>query len=64
MLVKDMMATDLVCVAPNRSVADASGIMAEHRIRHLPVVDEEGQLLGPDHTRERWQKPCPVWARV
>jgi acetoin utilization protein AcuB len=46
MLVKDMMATDLVCVTPNRSVADASGIMTQRRIRHLPVVDEEGQLLG------------------
>jgi acetoin utilization protein AcuB len=46
MLVKDLMATDLVYVAPNRSVADASEIMAEHRIRHLPVVDEEGRLLG------------------
>jgi acetoin utilization protein AcuB len=46
MLVKDLMATKLVCVAPNRSVADASDMMAEHRIRHLPVVDEQGQLVG------------------
>lgn len=46
MLVKDLMATKLVCVAPNRSVADASEMMTAHKIRHLPVVDDQGQLVG------------------
>jgi acetoin utilization protein AcuB len=46
MLVKDMMATKLVCVAPNRSVADAGEIMTANKIRHLPVVDDQGQLVG------------------
>jgi acetoin utilization protein AcuB len=46
MLVKDLMTTKLVCVAPNRSVADASDVMAEHKIRHLPIVGDDGQLLG------------------
>jgi acetoin utilization protein AcuB len=46
MLVKDLMATKLVCVTANRSVADASELMAEHKIRHLPVVNEQGQLVG------------------
>jgi acetoin utilization protein AcuB len=46
MLVKDLMATKLICVAPNRSVADAGDMMAEHKIRHLPVVDDQGNLVG------------------
>jgi acetoin utilization protein AcuB len=46
MLVKNMMATNLVCIAPSRSVAEAGEIMTEHKIRHLPVVDEQGALMG------------------
>jgi acetoin utilization protein AcuB len=46
MLVKDLMTTKLVCIAPNRSVADASDIMVEHKIRHLPVVNDQGEPVG------------------
>lgn len=36
----------LVTVAPMTTIADAAGLMLQHRISGLPVVDEKGQLLG------------------
>jgi CBS domain-containing protein len=36
----------LVCVAPDAAVTDAVGLMQRHRLRRLPVVDENGCLVG------------------
>lgn len=36
----------LVTVTPRTTIADAAGLMLQHRISGLPVVDEKGQLLG------------------
>ncbi len=41
----DRMTRDLVTVAPKTDVAGAADLMAEHGIRHLPVV-ERGRLSG------------------
>ncbi len=43
--VADIMTSELVTVVPTQSVNDCMQIMTEHRIRHLPVVDE-GRLVG------------------
>ncbi len=43
--VADIMTSELVTVVPSQSVNDCMQIMTEHRIRHLPVVDE-GRLVG------------------
>jgi len=45
-LVKDLMAANPIHVGPDRSVADALQLMGKHGIRHLPVLDEAGKLLG------------------
>jgi acetoin utilization protein AcuB len=45
MKVKKRMAKKLVTIGRHTSVSDASTLMKEHSIRHLPVV-EEGQLVG------------------
>lgn len=45
MLVSDRMKTALVLVRPSDSVRTAWGLLREHQIRHLPVV-ENGKLVG------------------
>lgn len=43
--VRDVMTTEVVTVAPERTVADCMALMTERRIRHLPVLEGEA-LLG------------------
>lgn len=44
--VADMMTADPVTVSPQDSVRDAARIIAEQHHNRLPVVDEQGRLLG------------------
>jgi acetoin utilization protein AcuB len=46
MKVKDVMARKPVSVAPDALVGAALEVMRARRIRHLPVVDEAGLLVG------------------
>ncbi|GAB4259763.1 MAG: CBS and ACT domain-containing protein [Deferrisomatales bacterium] len=46
MLVKHLMTPNPVGISPEQSVADAAALMTERGIRHLPVVDENGVLVG------------------
>ncbi len=43
--VRDIMTPDVVTAAPGDLVADCMRRMSQHRIRHLPVL-EEGKLTG------------------
>ena len=43
--VADTMTSDVVTAAPHDSVEDIMGLMTDHRIRHLPVL-EHGELVG------------------
>ncbi|HEY7139695.1 MAG TPA: CBS and ACT domain-containing protein [Methylomirabilota bacterium] len=45
LLVRDVMATDLVTVRPHETARHAYRLMRDHRFRHLPVV-EDGRLVG------------------
>ena len=45
-LVRDIMAYPVLCVDTTLTVDKALGIMTERRIRHLPVLDNAGQLTG------------------
>ncbi|MGE0709384.1 MAG: CBS domain-containing protein [Planctomycetota bacterium] len=40
------MSTSLYTIAPGKKVEEAIEIMGENRIRHLPVVDSKGKLVG------------------
>ena len=42
----DIMSKDVVTVGPTSAVGEAVRLLAELRIRHLPVVDAGGQLVG------------------
>ncbi len=44
--VGDAMTSDVVVVTPDTTIEDASSIMQSRRVRHLPVCDAEGRLLG------------------
>ncbi len=44
--VEDILSEDLKTVSPDDDVQDAARIMAEVQVRRLPVVDEDGKLVG------------------
>lgn len=44
--VKDIMSTDLVTAKLEEPLADVIKKMLDHRIERLPVVDDQGNLLG------------------
>jgi len=50
--VTDYMARKVISIAPDTGVREAFFSMREHGIRHLPVVDEAGQLVGIVSDRE------------
>jgi acetoin utilization protein AcuB len=46
MRVRDVMTASPITVPPDTPVLDARHLMLERRIRHLPVTDERGELMG------------------
>lgn len=44
--VSDVMTRDVACCRPEQRLEDISAIMQQHRVRHLPVVDDTGHLHG------------------
>jgi CBS domain-containing protein len=44
--VAEVMTAAVVCCSPETTVDEARGVMRDRRIRHLPVADDDGRLLG------------------
>lgn len=44
--VKDVGSTDLVTIDPQQNLDEALRLMGEHQVRRLPVVEEDGKLVG------------------
>jgi CBS domain-containing protein len=44
--VRDIMTPDVICVTPGQSADKCMAIMTDKRIRHLPVLDDDGHLAG------------------
>jgi CBS domain-containing protein len=44
--VAQIAAKELVTVDPQQSLEEAARLMAEHQVRRLPVVEEDGRLVG------------------
>jgi len=44
--VRDIMSAPLVYVSPETSVEQCMAVMTERRIRHLPVLDEDHDVVG------------------
>ncbi len=43
---KDVMADDPVFTSRDELLSDAAALMTEHRVRHLPVVDDRHRVIG------------------
>jgi len=43
--VRDIMTAAVMCVHPARTSEECMALMTEHRVRHLPVMDQ-GKLIG------------------
>lgn len=46
MKARDVMTPRVVSVAPNETILDAGELMLRHHVSGLPVVDENGHLIG------------------
>jgi CBS domain-containing protein len=44
--VEEAMTRDVVCCRPHTSLEEARGVMKNRRVRHLPVLGEEDQVVG------------------
>jgi CBS domain-containing protein len=44
--VSEVASTDLVTVDPQQDLDEALRLMAQHQVRRLPVVEEDGRLVG------------------
>lgn len=44
--VRDVMTAEPLVVSPEEGVQIAWGLMTDHQVRHLPVVDARGGLVG------------------
>lgn len=45
-MVRDHMTTDVLTVAPEATMADVVALLKTRHVRHLPVVDADGHVLG------------------
>jgi CBS domain-containing protein len=44
--VREVASTELVTLDPQQDLDEALRLMAEHQVRRLPVVEEDGRLIG------------------
>jgi CBS domain-containing protein len=44
--IRDIMTTPLITVSPELTIFECARIMHDHRIHHLPVMDEDGNIVG------------------
>jgi len=44
--VREVASTDLVTVDPQQDLDEALRLMADHQVRRLPVVENEGRVVG------------------
>ena len=43
---REIASTDLVTIDPQQDLDEALALMARHQVRRLPVVEEDGKLVG------------------
>jgi len=44
--VRDAMTPEVVTVGPQAPIAEAAGLLREHGVKRLPIVDAQGRLVG------------------
>lgn len=55
--VKDVMNREVRAVKRNDQLGMADSLMKEERIRHLPVIDEAGDVCAVVSRIRRWRRP-------
>lgn len=45
-LVQDWMSTDVITITPDKTLPEANQLLVREEIRRLPVVDQDGKLIG------------------
>ncbi|MGD8254644.1 MAG: CBS domain-containing protein, partial [Syntrophobacterales bacterium] len=61
MYVGRKMTTDLITVTPDTPLAQARDLLREKKIKQLPVVDEQGSLVGiltDRDIKQAWASPA------
>ncbi|WP_156291543.1 acetoin utilization AcuB family protein [Oceanobacillus salinisoli] len=46
MLVEDIMKTKVISLPPTATIAKTLRLLQKHRIRHIPIVNEENEVIG------------------
>lgn len=46
LLIGEIMTKKLVTISPDKDIADAAQLMDTHNIKRLPVVDDNGKMVG------------------
>ncbi|MEH7353670.1 acetoin utilization AcuB family protein [Neobacillus drentensis] len=46
MIIEEIMKTDVATLFPTDTIADAMNVMEARKIRHIPIVNDEGHLMG------------------
>ena len=44
--IADVMTTDVICCSRDADLEEIKTIMKDRRVRHLPIADEEGRMVG------------------
>ena len=44
--ISDVVSDDVISASPDMTTAEAAGLMGEHQIRRLPVIDADDRLVG------------------
>lgn len=44
--VSEVMTADVACCTPETSIDEARSIFRQYRIRHLPVIGDDGEVMG------------------
>lgn len=44
--IADVMTTRVVCCTPATTIEEARALMKNRRVRHLPILDSEGEVVG------------------
>ncbi len=42
----DVMTTPVLMATRSTTIAEATAVMIDHKVRHLPVVEDDGRLIG------------------
>ncbi|HLR40985.1 MAG TPA: acetoin utilization AcuB family protein [Virgibacillus sp.] len=46
MLVENIMKTNVVTLQPTATIAEALQLLQQHKVRHIPIIDHEQQVIG------------------